>query len=162
MSRLPLPRVAVSAPSVTVSRIADEVFEAWSEDYGIRVGYYNGQPRDTKARASMVSEANGEAGLFIYFAAAKRGPLKIGLSERPLMRVRAMPGYSVIAVVDGQNRDSELRLHDQFRDYRHPMPYMGVKYEWYQRSSYILELAYRLANAADSSINELFPARKSA
>jgi hypothetical protein len=147
--------VEVTAP-VVAPDAAVEVFSVWADHFDVWTGWFHESFRFNRRRPAKLS-LGSDGSQFIYFAIAKHGPVKVGLSENPLVRVRALPGYSVVAAISHQDRAAERRLHDEIADFqfitrRDADAYLGIKYEWFARSE-VASLAYRMANAATGVIS---------
>lgn len=160
------PPVSVVVPVVSAA-VADVVFANWAEDLDVWSGSFSWDGSDKWRRRARMAflRASVPCSTFIYLAAADTGPIKVGLSQHPIQRVASLPGYEAIVAVAAQTRGVERELHNELRDFqvnggRDWAGHLGVKYEWYERLSPVLSLAYRLANAADSRIQQTFGVRR--
>lgn len=162
IERVELPVVSPDAAVV--------VFATWVEDFDVEHGEDYREPacdcgaqvgRDFRrpARFDFLTNANSSSGKYIYIAAAGSGPIKVGLSENPLRRMLALPGYTALVAIEHQTRGNERLLHRELENYR-AWPrnrwggYLGIKTEWFAPSVPLVSLAYRLANVAHRQIVE--------
>ncbi len=164
MQPRPQQQIRVVVPVVSAAA-ADAVFAAWASHFDVWAGYRYGPRCDWRYPAKM--KFCGKllpSPSFIYIAMAPTGPIKVGLSERPIQRVGALRNYEAIVAIAGQDRDAERRLHTELVDFkvgnRHWAGHLGVKHEWFDRQSPVVSLAYRLASAAESTIEESFASRR--
>ncbi len=148
-------RLWQSAARVVAPTQAEAVFDEWADSFEIESGWsYPGSKFNSRRRARVRFSRGG--GAYVYFAVAPAGPIKIGLSEQPLIRVRSFPGYEIVAAVSEQDTRGEISIHEELIDFKRkrnePGFIHGVKHEWFQRNSPVLSLVYRLANAATSQL----------